>query len=181
GAVLMSYEFARPQERAYYACFPQIGLAIGLCCSTGVVSFLSLVLSERDFVSWGWRVAFMLSIVLVAVGLFIRLRVLETPEFAYTQAHHEVVRTPILELVRSYPSNVLLGAGARLIEGIVFTIYVIFPLTDLANVAKIPKTNVLATITLAAFILIFTIPFASWLADRTRRKKLFVVFSLVNG
>jgi MFS transporter, MHS family, shikimate and dehydroshikimate transport protein len=181
GAVLMSYEFARPQERTYYACFPQIGLAIGLCCSTGVVSFLSSVLSESAFVSWGWRVAFMLSIVLVAVGLFIRVRVLETPEFAYSQAHDEVVRTPILELVRAYPSNVLLGAGARLIEGIVFTIYVIFPLTELANVAKIPKTNVLATITLAAFILIFTIPFASWLADRTSRKKLFVIFSLVNG
>jgi MFS transporter, MHS family, shikimate and dehydroshikimate transport protein len=80
GAVVMSYEFAKPEERAYYASFPQIGLAIGLCFSTAVVTFLSFALSERDFVSWGWRVAFMLSIALLAVGLFIRLRVLETPE-----------------------------------------------------------------------------------------------------
>jgi len=94
GAVLMAYEFARPQERAYYACFPQIGLAVGLCCSTGVVSFLSFVLSERDFDAWGWRVAFMLSIALLAVGLFICLRVLEMLEFARTQARNEVVGSP---------------------------------------------------------------------------------------
>ena len=62
GAVLMSYEFAKPEERAYFASFPQIGLAIGLCASTGVVTFLSYVLSEQDFVSWGWRLAFMLSV-----------------------------------------------------------------------------------------------------------------------
>jgi MFS family permease len=68
GAVLMAYEFARPQERAYYACFQQIGLAVGLCCSTGVVSLLSFVLSERDFDAWCWRVAFMLSIALLASG-----------------------------------------------------------------------------------------------------------------
>ena len=181
GAVLMSYEFARPQERAFYACFPQIGLAVGLCCSTGVVSFLSFVLSERDFDAWGWRVAFMLSIALLAVGLFIRLRVLETPEFARTQARDEVVRTPIWEVLRAYRSNVLLGACARLIEGMAFTIYAILPLTYLANVANISRTNVLAAITLAAFALIFTIPLASRLADRTSRRKLFIIFSLLNG
>ena len=91
----MSYEFAKPEERAYFASFPQIGLAIGLCTSTGVVTFLSYVLSERDFVSWGWRLAFMLSIALLAVGLFIRLRVLETPEFAKVRAHEEVSRVPM--------------------------------------------------------------------------------------
>ena len=181
GAVLMAYEFARPQERAYYACFPQIGLAVGLCCSTGVVSFLSFVLSERDFDAWGWRVAFMLSIALLAVGLFIRLRVLETPEFAQTQARHEVVRLPMWDVLRGYPGNVLLGGGARLIEGIVFTIYAIFPLTYLANVSRIPRSAVLTAITLAAFVLIFTIPLASRVADRTSRRKLFVIFSLLNG
>jgi MFS family permease len=181
GAVLMSYEFARPQERAYYACFPQIGLALGLCSSTGVVAFLSFALTESDFVSWGWRVAFMLSIALLAVGLFIRLRVLETPEFARIQVHNEIVRIPVWDVLRVYPGNVLLGGGARLIEGIVFAIYAIFPLTYMADVANMPRTAVLAAVTLAAFVLIFTIPFASWLADRTSRRKLFIVFSLING
>jgi MFS transporter, MHS family, shikimate and dehydroshikimate transport protein len=181
GAVLMAYEFARPQERTYYACFPQIGLALGLCLSTGVVSFLSFVLSERDFDSWGWRVAFMLSIALLAVGLFIRLRVLETPEFARTQARHEVVRIPVWHVLRVYPGSVVLGGCTRLIEGMVFTIYAILPLTYLAKVAEISRTTVLAAITLAGMTLIFTIPFASRVADRTSRRKLFVAFSLING
>jgi MFS transporter, MHS family, shikimate and dehydroshikimate transport protein len=181
GAVLMSYEFAKPEERAYYASFPQIGLAIGLCCSTGVVTFLSYTLSEQDFISWGWRVAFMLSIVLLAVGLFIRLRVLETPEFAKAQRRNEVARVPIWEVVRDYPGTVVLGWGARLIDGIVFTIYAIFTLSYLVNVAKMPRTSVLAAITVAAFVLIFTIPYASRIADRVSRKKLYIVFSLING
>ena len=126
GAVLMSYEFAKPEDRAYYASFPQVGLAIGLCLSTGVVTFLSYALSEADFVSWGWRVAFMLSIFLLGVGLFIRLRVLETPEFAKAQARNEVARVPMLEVLRDYPGSILLGFGARLIDGIVFTIFAIF-------------------------------------------------------
>jgi MHS family shikimate/dehydroshikimate transporter-like MFS transporter len=180
GAVLMSYEFAKPEERAYYASFPQIGLAVGLCLSTGVVTFLSYILSNVDFVAWGWRVAFLLSIVLLAVGLFIRLRVLETPEFT-KQARKEIARVPMWEVLRDYIGPVVLGWGARLIDGIVFTIYAIFPLSYLTTVAKIPRTTVLAAITAAAFILIFTIPYASRLADRIGRKKMYVVFSLING
>jgi MFS family permease len=180
GAVLMSYEFAKPEERAYYASFPQIGLAVGLCLSTGVVTFLSYILSNADFVAWGWRVAFLLSIVLLAVGLFIRLRVLETPEFT-KQARKEIARVPMWEVLRNYLGPVVLGWGARLIDGIVFTIYAIFPLSYLTTVAKIPRTTVLAAITAAAFILIFTIPYASRLADRMGRKKMYVVFSLING
>ena len=181
GAVLMSYEFANPDQRAYYASFPQIGLAIGLCCSTAVVTFLSYVLSNGDFVAWGWRVAFMLSIVLLAVGLFIRLRVLETPEFTKAQARQEVATVPMWEVLRDYPGTVVLGWGARLIDGIVFTIYAIFPLSYLTTVAKIPRTTVLAAITVAAFVLIFTIPYSSKLADRTSRKKMYIIFSLING
>src|SRR5262249_9986103 len=98
---------------------------------------------------WGWRVAFLLSIVLLAVGLFIRLRVLETPEFT-KQARKEIARVPMWEVLRDYFGPVVLGWGARLIDGIVFTIYAIFPLSYLTTVAKIPRTTVLAAITAAA-------------------------------
>src|SRR6185312_1726321 len=180
GAVLMSYEFAGPKEKAFYASFPQFGLAIGLCCSTGVVTFLSYALSNQDFVSWGWRVAFMFSIFLLAVGLFIRLRVLETPEFA-RQERREIARVPMWEVLRDYPGTIVLGWGARLIDGIIFTIYAIFPLSYLTTIAKIPRTTVLAGITLAAFVLIFTIPYSSRLADRIGRKKIYITFSLICG
>jgi MFS transporter, MHS family, shikimate and dehydroshikimate transport protein len=85
------------------------------------------------------------------------------------------------EVLRDYPGSVVLGWGARLIDGIVFTIYAIFPLSYLVTVAKIPRTTVLAAITLAAFVLIFTIPYSSRLADRMSRKKLYIIFSLING
>jgi MFS transporter, MHS family, shikimate and dehydroshikimate transport protein len=181
GAVLMAYEYAKPHERSYYASFPQIGLAIGLCVSTGVVTLLSYALSEKDFVTWGWRVAFMLSIALLAVGIFIRLRVLETPEFAETKARRQIARVPVVELLRDYPGSIVLGLGARLVDGIVFTVYAIFTLSWLTAVVKIPRTTVLTAITVAAFVLIFTIPYASRVADRVGRKKMYVIFSLVNG
>lgn len=180
GAVLMSYEFAGPDDKSYYASFPQIGLAIGLCCSTGVVTFLSYSLSNADFVSWGWRVAFMFSILLLVVGLFIRLRVLETPEFV-KQARREIPRVPIWEALRDYPGTIVLGWGARLIDGIIFTVYAILPLSYLTTVAHIPRTTILAGITLAAFVLIFTIPYSSRLADRMGRKRTYIVFSLICG
>jgi MFS family permease len=180
GAVLMSYEFAGPEEKSYYASFPQMGLAIGLCSSTGVITFLSYTLSNQDFVTWGWRIAFMLSVVLLAVGLFIRLRVLETPEFT-KQARQEVARVPMLEVLRDYPGTVLLGWGARLIDGIIFTVYAILPLSYLTTVTDIPRTTVLVGITLAAFVLIFTIPYSSKLADRIGRRRVYITFSLICG
>jgi MFS family permease len=180
GAVLMSYEFAGPGEKSYYASFPQMGLAIGLCSSTGVITFLSYTLSNQDFVTWGWRIAFMLSVVLLAVGLFIRLRVLETPEFT-KQARQEVARVPMLEVLRDYPGTVLLGWGARLIDGIIFTVYAILPLSYLTTVTDIPRTTVLVGITLAAFVLIFTIPYSSKLADRIGRRRVYITFSLICG
>jgi MFS family permease len=180
GAVLMSYEFAGPEEKSYYASFPQMGLAIGLCSSTGVITFLSYALSNQDFVTWGWRIAFMLSVVLLAVGLFIRLRVLETPEFT-KQARQEVARVPMLEVLRDYPGTVILGWGARLIDGIIFTVYAILPLSYLTTVTGIPRTTVLVGITLAAFVLIFTIPYSSKLADRIGRRRVYITFSLICG
>ncbi len=181
GAVLMSYEFATPEQRAYYGSFPQIGLAIGLCCSTGVVTLLSYSLSNQAFVAWGWRAAFMASIILLAVGLFIRLRVMESPEFSKAQAGNQIAQVPMWEVIRDYPASVVLGWGARLIDGIIFTIYAIFPLSWLTTVAKMPRTTVLAAITAAAFVLIFTIPYASRIADRLGRRKTYVTFSLITG
>src|SRR5215813_3202383 len=81
GAVLMAYEYAPQEKRGLYASLPQIGLSIGLCLSAGVVALMSNNLSEQDFLAWGWRVGFVASIVLVLVGIYIRLRILETPEF----------------------------------------------------------------------------------------------------
>ena len=82
GAVLMTFEYAPKEERGFYASLPQIGLSLGLCLASGVVGLLSFLLTEAQFYAWGWRIAFLLSIVMLGVGSYIRLNVKETPEFA---------------------------------------------------------------------------------------------------
>lgn len=173
GAVLMSFEYAPRDRRGFFACFPQVGLAIGLCLATGVVAILTKSLSDQAFQSWGWRVAFLLSVVLVAVGLFIRLRILETPEFERIRNARQVVSVPVGEVMRDYKKNVLLGWGARYIDGVVFNIYAVFTIAYLVAILHYDKTTILSSISLAAFVLIFTIPIASKWSDRTGRRRVY--------
>jgi MFS transporter, MHS family, shikimate and dehydroshikimate transport protein len=181
GAVLMSFEYAPRDRRGYYACFPQVGLAIGLCLATGVVALLSYSMSDEAFMSWGWRSAFLLSIVLVAVGIFVRLKILETPEFARIKNTQKIAQVPVGEVVREYKTNVLLGWGARWIDGVVFNIYAVFAIAYLVGSLHYDKTSVLVAISTAAFILIFTIPIAAKWSDRFGRRAVYGWGSFVCG
>lgn len=173
GAVVMSFEYAPKDQRGFYTCFPQIGLAIGLCLATGVVALLSSTLTDAAFQSWGWRVAFLLSIVLVVVGVFVRLRILETPEFTRVREARKIVAVPVAEVFRDYKKNVLLGWGARYIDGVVFNIYAVFAIAYLVGILHYDKTSILLSISLAAFVLIFTIPVASKWSDRLGRRNVY--------
>src|SRR5579862_5499507 len=132
GAVLMAFEYAPPNRRGFFASIPQIGLAIGLCLASGMVALLSS-LPEDQFLRWGWRIAFLVSAALVAVGLYIRLRIMETPEFAKVKAAGQEARIPFLDMIRQYPRNVLLGMGARYIDGVFFNVLGVFSIGYLAN------------------------------------------------
>ncbi|MBN9115626.1 MAG: MFS transporter, partial [Pandoraea sp.] len=173
GAVLMAFEYAPRDRRGRFAAYPQIGLAVGLCLSTGVVALLSSTLTDAQFMAWGWRLAFMLSVVLVAVGMFIRLRVLETPEFARIKDSQRVAHVPLSEIARDYRRNVLLGWGARYIDGVVFNVYAVFAISYLVGTLHFPKTPILLAVTLAAMVLIVTIPYAAKLSDRVGRRRVF--------
>ncbi len=173
GAVLMAFEYAPRDKRGQFAAYPQIGLAVGLCLSTGVVALLSSTLTDAQFMSWGWRLAFMLSLVLVALGMFIRLRVLETPEFARIKDSQHVAHVPLSEIARDYRRNVLLGWGARYIDGVVFNVYAVFAISYLVGTLHFPKTPILLAVTFAALVLVVTIPYASKLSDRVGRRRVF--------
>jgi MFS family permease len=181
GAVLMAFEYAPRERRGIYACVPQVGLAIGLSLATGVVALLSSLLSAAAFTSWGWRLAFMLSIVLVAVGLFVRLRILETPEFAKIKDSHHIARVPVGEVFRDYRKNVVLGWGARYIDGVVFNVYAVFTIAYLVRTLHYRISDVLLAISVAAFVLIFTIPIASRWSDRIGRRKVYGFGALISG
>ena len=181
GAVLMTFENAPPEKRGFYASIPQIGLAIGLCLASGLVALLSSLLTDEQFLAWGWRLAFLVSVVLVAVGLYIRLRIVETPEFDAVKAKGQRAALPFADLIRDYPRNVLLGMGARYIDGVFFNILGVFVIGYLANTLKIPRTTALLGVSFAALVMIATIPFFGKLSDRVGRRRLYAAGSIVTA
>jgi metabolite-proton symporter len=181
GAVLMTFENAPPGKRGFYASIPQIGLAIGLCLASGLVALLSSTLSDADFLAWGWRIAFLVSVVMVGVGLYIRLKVLETPEFEQLKARNAQSKLPFADMIRQYPRNVLLGMGARYIDGVFFNILGVFVIGYLANTLKIPRTTALLGVSLAALVMIATIPFFGALSDRVGRRRTYAIGSIVTA
>ena len=178
GAVLMAYEYAPENKRGFYASLPQIGLAIGLCLSSGVVALLS-ALPDADFLSWGWRVAFIASFVLVVVGLYIRLRIIETPEFRELKEKNTIAKMPFVEMLRDYPVSILLGMGARYIDGVFFNVFAVFSIAYLTQMApmKVSRPVALWAVSAAALVMIVTIPLFGRLSDRWGRPKTYAVGS----
>jgi len=180
GAVLMAFEYAPKEKRGFFASIPQIGLAIGLCLSSGVVALLAS-LAEVDFLAWGWRIAFLLSALLVFVGIYIRTRVMETPEFVKVKAAKQEANVPFAEMIKRYPKNVLLGMGARYIDGVFFNILAVFSIGYLVNTLKVPRQTALLGVSLAALVMIVTIPYFGALSDRIGRRKVYAIGSLITG
>lgn len=181
GAVLMAYEYAPKEKRGFYASLPQIGLAIGLCLASGVVALLSWLLSDEQFLSWGWRVAFLLSGVMVFVGMYIRLNVQETPEFAAVKQRNEATQIPFFDMMRRYPANILKGMGARYIDGVFFNIFGVFSINYLTTTIKISRTEALLGVMAAAIVMFFTIPFFGRLSDRIGRTKVYFWGALITA
>ena len=181
GAVLMAYEYAPPEKRGFYASLPQIGLAIGLCLASGIVALLSSLLTDAQFLAWGWRVAFLLSGVMVFVGMYIRLAVKETPEFAAIKARNEQTQIPFFDMFRRYPGNILKGMGARYIDGVFFNVFGVFSIGYLTSTLKISRTEALVGVMAAAVTMIFTIPFFGHLSDRIGRTRVYFWGSLITA
>jgi MFS family permease len=181
GAVLMSIEHSPSRRRGYYGAWPQIGVPAGMCLSAGVISLITAMTSQAQFAASGWRIAFLLSAVLVAVGLYIRLKIFETPAFQKMKEAKKEVRVPFIELWRAHPKNVLLGMGARYIEGVCFNTYAVYVLSYLTSTQKLPQSGVLAAITVASLITIFIIPMWGGLSDRIGRRFQFGAAAIVTG
>ena len=181
GAVLMAYEYAPPEKRGFYASLPQIGLAIGLMLASGVVALLSWLLTDAQFLAWGWRIAFLISAAMVGVGIYIRLNVQETPEFAAVKARNAELRIPFADMIKRYPGNVLKGMGARYIDGVFFNVFAVFLIGYLAGTIKISRTDALLGVMIAAFVMIFTIPMFGRLSDRIGRPRVYFWGSLVTA
>ena len=180
GAVLMAVEHSPTGRRGFYGSWPQIGVPAGLLLSAGMVYVLSY-LPEADFLAWGWRIAFLISAVLVAVGLYIRLKIVETPAFTRVQATKKVAPVPVVELFRSHGKNTLLGLGARYIEGVTFNIFGVFIVGYLANTLGLPRQTALAGVMISAAIMIVMLPIYGNLSDKIGRRKMFGFAGILIG
>jgi len=178
GAVTMTYEYAEDDKRGLYASFPQIGLSIGLCLAAGVVAVASS-LPEQQFLAWGWRVGFILSFVLVLVGLYIRLRIMETPEFTKLKEKGQEVRIPFMNMLKEYPRNMLLGMGARYIDGVFFNVFAVFSISYLVNTVHINRTTALWGVFASALVMIVFIPLFGRLSDVWGRGKTYAIGSIL--
>jgi MHS family shikimate/dehydroshikimate transporter-like MFS transporter len=173
GAVLMAVEHAPAGQRGFYGSWPQIGVPAGLLTSTIIFSFFSR-LPPDTFMSWGWRVPFILSLVLVAVGLLIRLKILETPSFTKMKETKSVSRQPVLEVLQKYPKQVLQAAGARCAENGAFYIYSAFMLVYATQHVHISRDIPLNGIMIASALEFIFVPFYGWLTDRVGRRPVYM-------
>ncbi len=181
GAVLMAYEYAPKEKRGFYASLPQVGLAIGLFMASGVVALLSWLCTEEQFMAWGWRVAFLISGLMVAVGMYIRLHVKETREFAAVKARNAETAIPFMDMMRRYPGNVLKGMGARYIDGVFFNVFGVFSISYLTSTLQISRTDALIGVMVAAVVMCFTIPLFGRLSDRMGRSRVYLWGSLITA
>src|SRR5215212_8846069 len=173
GAVLMAVEHAPEGRRGFYGSWPQMGVPAGLLSGNLVFLAATAWLPE----SWGWRVPFLFSLVLVGVGLFIRLRIMETPAFLQVKETRTEAPMPILDVLRTYPKNVLLAMGMRVAENGTFYVLTVFVLTYIKEELKLEQTTGLIGVLIAAFIGLFTIPFFGHLSDRVGRRPLYLLGS----
>ena len=174
GAVLMAVEHSPKGRRGFYGSWPQIGVPAGLLLSTVMFGQITKLPEEALF-GWGWRIAFLLSFILVGVGLFVRLAIVESPLFAEIKQAGIESRAPILDAVRDHPKSVLLAMGARLAENGAFYLYTVFVLTY-ATQSKIgfSRSAVLAAISVAAVFELFSMPTFGALSDRLGRRPVYL-------
>jgi MHS family shikimate/dehydroshikimate transporter-like MFS transporter len=182
GAVLMSVEHAPKGKRGFYGSWPQMGVPAGLLLSTVAFITVQNATTEDQFMAWGWRIPFLISIVLVAVGLFVRLAVLESPAFKEVKDAGQQSDRPLVDVVKEHKRDVLTAMGMRIAENGTFYILTVFVLTYGEETLKLEKNTMLTGVIIAASIGLFTIPFYGWLSDRVGRRKLYMcgaVFSLL--
>jgi MFS family permease len=174
-------EWGDQKRRGLLGSFAQIGVPVGLVLGTGGMTLLSATMSEEAFDSWGWRIPFLASLILVAVGLVIRLRILETPMFAKVLEQGKTASAPVKDAIKHHWREILLSAGVRFAEQMPFYLFTTFVLTYVVQVHHYSKTFILSAVLVGATVELAAIPFFSHLSDTVGRRKVYTAGAVSAG
>lgn len=176
GAVLLAVEHSPPKKRGLFGSIPQIGLALGLALGTAVFALLQVVFDDAQFLAYGWRIAFLLSLVLVAVGLVVRLKVEETPAFLEVTELQQRSSAPVKEVfARRHIRNTVLGLLSRWGEGAAFNTWGVFAITYATTQLSYEKVPVLLVVTVAASLMAVLIPVSGYFVDRFGAQRMYII------
>jgi MFS family permease len=181
GSILMSMEWSRTHgQRGLVASWPQFGVPCGLLLSTLSVIIFSAWTGDQ-FVVWGWRIPFALSIILVGIGLWIRLGILETPVFQQLLDNKKIEAAPILEVIKKQPKEIILSALLRMSEQAPFYIFTAFVFAYTVGSLKMDRNFILGAVMVAACVSFFTIPLSGHISDKIGRKKMYLIGVVAMG
>jgi metabolite-proton symporter len=175
GAALLATENAPAGKRGWFGMFPQLGPSIGFLASNGLFFGLAVSLSDAQFRSWGWRIPFIVSAVLVAVGLYVRLKIAETPAFKAAIERHERVPVPVATLLGRHAWPMVLGALAMVVCYTLFYISTVFSLSYGVGTLHLPRQTFLGMLCVAVLFMALATPISAWASDRFGRKPVLIV------
>lgn len=178
GALLLAVEYAPKNRRGFFGSVPQVGIPVGMVLGTLVLSLMTL-LPDEDFMSWGWRIPFILSALLVVLGLWIRNGIDETPVFKEVQKEGKVPKLPVLDTFRYYWREVLIAVGAKFVETAPFYIFSTFIVSYATITLGFSKTVTLTAVMVASVITSLLIPIMGGISDKVGRKKVYVIGTIV--
>ena len=172
GALLLAYEYAPEKRKGFFGSIPQAGVTIGMLMATFIVSLMTLF-SEEDFLSWGWRIPFLLSSVLVLLGLWIRKDIDETPDFQKVKASGQVAKAPLRDTLKHHWREVLIAAGLKVVETAPFYIFSTFVVSYATTTLTYQKSQALEAVTLGALVATIMIPLMGLLSDKIGRQRMY--------
>lgn len=174
GSVLLALEYGHERNRGFWASWPQAGVPLGLLLSSLAVAVFAGI-SGDQFGNWGWRIPFFLSAILIIIGLYIRLRILETPLFSKIKEEGTQAKAPVIDVIARNWKEILLSAGARFVEQAPFYLFTTFVIVYGVDHLGLNKQLILAGTYIAAIIELFTIPWFSFLSDRYGRRRWYLI------
>src|SRR6185312_9818848 len=181
GSVLIAMEWSRTHgHRGLVASWPQFGVPSGLFLSNLAVLAFS-ALSGDQFATWGWRIPFALSIILVGVGLWIRLGILETPVFQQLVKNNKVEKAPILEVIKKQPKEIILSAFARMAEQAPFYIFTAFIFAYATGTLHLSRDLILIAVLVASIVSFVSIPLSGHISDKIGRRRMYIIGAIAVG